>query len=104
MTVNLAVLCAGDVTPKTAAEEGVAIGVMVLGVLLFGYVIGAVTDLIRVRSRHVLTGDLAARPVKHAAIRGCQMLAPDRVCDVGQATTVLEMVTFQCMNPALNTC
>ena len=40
-------------TPKTAAEEAVAIVVMVLGVLLFGYVIGAVTDLIRVRHQSI---------------------------------------------------
>ena len=36
-------------------EEGVAIGIMVLGVLLFGYVIGAVTDLIR--ARHTACND-----------------------------------------------
>ena len=48
--IELTVCCTGDITPKTAAEEGVAIGIMVLGVLLFGYVIGAVTDLIRVQT------------------------------------------------------
>ncbi len=64
-------------------EEGVAIGIMVLGVLLFGYVIGAVTDLIRVR--HPARSD---RRHKHLA-GGCDM---DLLC------TLLPMLMHSLLN------
>ena len=41
---------AGDITASTAFEQIVAVGMMIVGVLFFGWLISSISDLMDVRS------------------------------------------------------
>jgi len=42
----------GDITPQTPLEEGVAIFVMVLGIIFFGVLVGSLTQLLQSASKN----------------------------------------------------
>lgn len=52
VSLQVATVGYGDIAPQTAAEEGVAIFVFVLGIIFFGVLVGSLTQLLQSASKN----------------------------------------------------